>query len=493
MPRTSSPDRVVVPTRADPVAAAASEVIGGPLGRYAVALAKGWRYYAAVLGAASAIPMGLAVLERTHCINSGWSTPDQFWHVCFSDLPATYKDNGLGVGLGPFLTGGFASPTVAQPPLTGFVMSLLAQLVPSSTDIGGRMVFYFGLWAGLAALLLVLTVWWTAASVRAFPLRAAHVALSPVVVLTIVVAPDILGVALLSAALYAWSRERLILCGLLLGLAASARTYPLLVLAALLVVCLRVGKLLVWARVAGATLAAFGGVLALFGFLNPGAAFIAYRGWAAGGAGFGSPWVLPQLAGHPLPTAAVTGLAVLGILVALGVGGVFALSSPRRPGVAEVSLVMVGLVLVTGKSMPVQSSLWLVPLVALVGLRWKDHLLWAGAEALSFLAVWLYIAAISVPDRGLPAEWYSVFLLVRLAGVGWLIHRTWHVARSRWPDVRESVAERRLAAEESGHPLPADVLAELEAADAQIAREADPDELAGPLRGSRDRLIIRFT
>lgn len=491
MPRTSHPDRVVVPTRADPVAAAASEVIGGPLGRYAVAVAKGWRYYAAVLGAVSAIPMGLAVLERSHCISAGWSTPDQFWHACFSDLPATYKDNGLSAGIGPFLTGGFASPTVAQPPLTGFVMSLLATIVPAG-DIGGRMVFYFGLWAALAAILLVLTVWWTTASVRSFPIRGAHVALSPVVVLTVVVAPDILGVALLSAALYFWSRERLVVSGVLLGLAISARTYPLLVLVALLLVCLRAGRLGVWARVAGSALVTFGAVLAVFGVLNPGAAFLAYRGWASGGAGFGSPWVLPQLAGYPLPATAVTGLAILGIAVAIVLGAVFALGAPRRPGVAEVSLVMVAVVLVTGRSMPVQSSLWLVPLVALVGLRWKDHLLWAGAEALYFIAVWLYIAAISVPDRGLPAGWYAFFLLLRIAGVGWLVHRTWHVAQQRWPDVRESVAERRAAAEESGHPLAAEVLAELEATDTRLAREADPDELAGPIRGCRDALIVRF-
>ena len=491
MPRTSHPDRVVVPTRADPVAAAASEVIGGPLGRYAVAVAKGWRYYAAALGAVSAIPMGLAVLERTHCISSGWSTPDQFWHACFSDLPATYKDNGLAAGLGPFLTGGPASPTVAQPPLTGLVMSVLASLVPSG-DIGSRMVFYFGLWAVLAALLLVLTVWWTTASVRSFPIRGAHVALSPVVVLTIVVAPDILGVALLSAALYFWSRERLILSGVLLGLAISARTYPLLILLALLLVCLRAGKLAVWARVAGSALVTFGAILVGFGLLNPGAAFLAYRGWASGGAGFGSPWVLPQLAGYPLPSTAVTGLAILGIVVAIVVGSVFALGSVRRPGAAEVSLVMVAIVLLTGKSMPVQSSLWLVPLVALVGLRWKDHLLWAGAEVLYFVAVWLYIAAISVPDRGLPPGWYAVFLLIRLIGVGWLIHRTWHVARRRWPDVRETAEERRVAAEESGHPLDAEVFAELEATDARLAQEADPDELAGPIRGSRDHLIVRF-
>ena len=60
-----------------------------------------------------------------------------------------------------------------------------------------------------------------------------------------------------------------------------------------------------------------------------------------------------------------------------------ALSPGRRPTVAEVALVMLAIVLVTGTALPPQASLWLLPLVALVGLRWRDHLIWAGVEAAS--------------------------------------------------------------------------------------------------------------
>jgi len=472
-----SPDRIAVPSREDALVASASQVIGGPLGRYAVSLAKGWRYYAAVLAAASAVPMALGVLERAHCIDHGWNTPDQFWHACFSDIPATYKDAGLTAGVVSFLTGGSGAPTAVQPPLTGFVMSLVASIVPAG-PIEHRMRFYFALWALLGALLLALTTWWTTASVRRFPIRAAHVALSPVVLLTVVVAPDILGVALLAAAMYFWSRERLILSGALLGLAISARTYPVVILVALLLVSLRAGRLPAWGKTAGAALVTFGGVMLVLGVLNPASAVVSYRGWYGSGAGFGSPWLLPQLAGHPLPTRAVTILCVVGWLAAVVAGAVFALATPRRPGVAEVSLVMLGVVMVTGTSFPVQSSLWLVPLVALVGLRWKDHLYWAGTEALHFVAVWLYLAGVQVPDRGLPAGWYALFLLLRLTGVGWLVYCTWHVARQRQPLAGEGLSDRDDA---DGADDPDDSLT-----------EADPDELAGALAGARDHLSVRF-
>ncbi len=470
----TSPDRVTVPSREDPVVAAASQVIGGPLGRHAVAGARGWRYYAAVLTALSAIPVGLGVVERAPCIERGWSTPDQFWHACFSDLPATFRDAGLDAGVGAFLSGGAGAPSPAQPPLTGFVMSLLGSWVPSG-PMSEQVRFYFALWAVLGAVLIALTTWWTAGTVRRFPLRAGHVALSPVVLLTLVVAPDILGVALVAAALYCWSRERLLLCGLLLGLAISARTYPLVILVALLLVCVRAGRVEAWVRTAGASLVTFGAVLVVFAALNPDSATRAYRAWYESAAGFGSAWLLPQLAGYPLPALAVTVLAILGWVAALLVGATFALASPRRPGVAEVSLVMLAIVMATGKSMPVQASLWLVPLVALVGMRWKDHLYWASTETLHFVAVWLYLASVSVPDRGLPGGWYAVFLVLRLTGVGWLAHRTWVVARSREP----------VAAEELTPALSPD-----EAQDQ--AYDDDPDELGGPVRGAADQVLVRF-
>lgn len=486
-----SPDLVTVPTLEDPVVREASEAVGGPMGRYAVPLAHGLRFVAALLAALSALTMGLAVVERAHCVGSGWNTPDQFWHMCFSDLPATYKDDGLSVGLVPFLTGSTGAPSIAQPPVTAVAMSVLAQLVPDG-DSAHRMLLYFVLSAGLAGILLALIVWWTAMSVPRTPFRAAHVALSPVVVLTVVVAPDILGVAFVAAGLWAWRRERLVAAGVLLGLAVSARSYPLLVLAALFLVCLRAGRLDAFGRTAGAALGTVIVVTGLLALLNPDAALAAYRSWADASAGFGSPWVLPQLAGYPLPTGAVTVLAVVGWVVALLAGTVLALASPRRPGVAEVALVMVAIVLVTGKSVPVQSSLWLVPLVALVGLSWRDHLVWAGAEAVYFLTVWLYIAGLSVPDRGLPPAWYAFFLVLRLAGMVWLVVRTWRMARWRWPDLREEGEERRRTASLAGHELDPELLAALEAADEESAVEEETDQLAGPLRGARDQLIVRF-
>ena len=196
---TADRDDLASPTRDDEIAAAASEVIGGPVGRYAVRLARGWRYYAALLAGASAVVSGLGILLRAPCIDTGWSSPDQFFHACFSDLPATYRDAGLSAGIGAYLSGGFGAPTPGQPPLTSFLMTLTATVVTSG-DTPDRMRFYFALWVIAAAVLWALVTWWTAASVRRFPLRAAQVALAPVALLVLPISPDVVGVALTAAA-----------------------------------------------------------------------------------------------------------------------------------------------------------------------------------------------------------------------------------------------------------------------------------------------------
>ena len=229
--------------------------------------------------------------------------------------------------------------------------------------------------------------------------------------------------------------------------------------------CLRSGRLREFARTAAYAVLTFGVVLSPLWLVNPGS-----RGQRLLRAGPRPGRVTARRGccrsspGTPCPNGAVTALAVLGWVVALLAGAVLALSSARRPTVAEVSLVMVAIVLVTGKSFTVQSSLWLVPLVAWCALQWRDHLIWAGAEALNFVAVWLTIAATTVPDRGLPAPWYAFFSMLRVVAVLWLAAVVWLRARERWG---------RAATVDEGMP--------------------EVDDLAGPMAGADDRVIVRFS
>jgi hypothetical protein len=399
---------------------------GGPRGRYAVPARPGAGL--AVLAVLAALPVAFAVLRQRHCLQEGWGGAAPLWRACYSDLVTSVQTAGLGRGLPAYLSG---EVTLDQPVLSGSVMSLVAALVPGG-DLLATQRWYVVVWAALATALVALTAV-LVATTRGHRPDPLQVVLSPVVALTVLLAPDLLGVALATAGIWAWSRRRPALAGVLLGLGVAARTYPLLVVAVLVLDALRsrrerdVPPLLL----GGA--AALAAVAAPFLVAAPEVLGRAWSTWFGAPAGLGSPWYLPTLAGVPLPGAVVTGLAVVGWVVALVAAGVLALGAPRAPRVGPVALVAVAVVLVTGSAFPVQASLWLVPLVAVSGLRWRDHLVWAAAEAVHFVAVWLYVGGLGAADRALPPGWYAVALLARVAAVMWLARCAWRTATSPPP------------------------------------------------------------
>jgi hypothetical protein len=99
--------------------------------------------------------------------------------------------------------------------------------------------------------------------------------------------------------------------------------------------------------------------------------------------------------------------------------------------VAPLSLALLSAVLLSAKSLPVQASLLLLPLIALSGLRWRDHLIWVATELVYFVGIWLYIAGETTPNRGLPAAFYLPLLAARLAGIAWIGAQGVMVYRSR--------------------------------------------------------------
>lgn len=464
----------------DPLAARSLAAIGGPLGRHVSARSRGWTVLVVPLVALVSLTMALAVVERGYCITHGWNGSDQFWRACFSDLPVQYQSGHLSGGLTAYLESGASGAHLDQPVVTGALMSLVGGLT-SGGSVLTQTRWYFVLWALIATVLLMATVWLTAASRPRHLGDAAQVALSPVLVMAAVLSADVVGVALTSGALFAWSRRRRILAGILLGLAVMARTYPLLVLLALALLALRTGRWRAGLTVAGSALATAVVVALPFLILRAGSVSDPYAAWWRIPAGLGSPWQVPSLLGLSLPVGGVTTLAIAGWVVALCTGALVALGTPRRPSVAEVAFVLVALVLVTGKTFPVQSSLWLVPLVALCGLRWRDHLVWAGAEGMHFVAVWLYVGGLSRPDRGLPAGWYAVFLLIRVAAILYLVWRVCRQAQGRPEHEPQEASADRGEAAPPGEPRHPDT-----------DRDEVVDELAGDFAESHDRLLVRI-
>ena len=456
----------VAPSRDDGVVRAASEVAGGPAGSH-VGVGRHGRWTATpLLVLAVTATTGLAVLARQHCRTTLWASPDQFTHACYSDLPAVYLTSGLDAGAVPYLDpvgGAF----LAAPVGTGGLLWMLSQLVPGDLVAGEAALWLFDLGVLLIALAAVATVLAVVGLSGRRPWDGALVALSPVLVTGSLVSVDLVAVALAALGVWSFARRRPALAGVLLGLAATVRPITGLVLLALFLLGVRTGRR---RPVRVALLAAAVVVLAA----NLPVLIASPEGWWAYPAslleapvGYGSLWLLPQLAGYPVPASVARWVAaVLALLVVVAVA-LFVLGVRRRPRFAVVVLLLVVGVLVVGVAIPVQTTLLVLPFAALALPRWKDLLVWGALEAAYATGTWFYLYAQSEPSRGLPPWAYAMLLTARVAALCWLAWRAVEVSRDPALDPVRSPSE-----------------------DPHGARD---DPAAGELEDAPDALVVRFS
>lgn len=428
----------VVPSWQDPIARAATGFLGGPTGRYAVVGARGLAGVAATVVLLGAVTLAVGVWTKGHCLMKGWSAPDHFWRACYSDLPVVHVSSMLSERMLPWA--GDAPST--QPPLSGLVMWLLALVSPEAGPGLASQQWIFGLWAVLCVVLLAAAVLAVVALQPRRPWQATQLALSPVLALLVMVSTDLLGVTLMLLGLWAWRRERPWVAGVLLGLALLVRPFPLLVLAAILIVGWRHRRVVpALQTVVGAVLSAVAVLLALVS-VEP-QSLTALQQWWGQSAGYGALQVIPQLMGTTVPGAVTVSIAVAGWLGALALGAWLGTRPGRPVGVAALAAAMMVVVVLTAPSLSAQSGLWVLPFLALSARMWWEHLVWALAETVHFVSIWLHLAFTSDPGRALPPEAYALAVLVRIAAWTWIL---WRIAQETPPEARRRRVPRERAA-----------------------------------------------
>ncbi|MFI0258804.1 glycosyltransferase family 87 protein [Streptomyces sp. NPDC017056] len=423
-------DEPVRPTRRDDVAAAGSELFGGPAGRRAL-FGTGWWTPVRVIALVAIGMFALGMVQKLPCYESGWffGATSQYTHACYSDIPHLYTGRGFADGLIPYfdkLPGDMEY--LEYPVLTGVFMEVASWMTPHGGSIQDREQIYWLVNAGMLLACAAVLAVCVARTHRRRPWDGLLVALAPALALTATINWDLLAVALTAVAMLTWSRCRPLAAGVFIGLATAAKLYPVLLLGPLLLLCWRAGRWQAYGKTVAGAVAAWLVVNAPVMITHDASGFHIREGWAKfytfsqeRPIDFGSIWLLiSQRTGSPLEDANT--YATLLMLLGCGALALLTFYAPRRPRFAQLVFLVVALFIVTNKVYSPQYVLWLIPLAALARPRWRDFLIWQACEVMYFLGIWLYLAYTGNGDKhqGLPLEGYQLAIVLHLAGTLYL-------------------------------------------------------------------------
>jgi uncharacterized membrane protein len=403
--------------------------VGGPWGRHAlIGRNYFWTPLRVVLGL-TIVVLASAWLQKSPCKSGAWSDNLQYTHLCYSDVIPLYYTEGLDQHQVPY-----ADHAVEYPVLTGWFMYGARTLSGWYDRLAGGgtapavnpVESYFDVTALLLGLAAIVVTWAVYHLSGRRSWDAAMVALSPVLFVHAFTNWDLLAVALSTAALLAWHRQAAWLAGVLIGLGAAAKLYPLLFCLPLLFLCLRARRMYEFGQFL------FGVVVAWLAVNLP--VYLLYKdSWLkfyslnrTRPADPDSLWnVLQYVRGAPLdtvadgqsPTLLNLAIAVATLAVVCGVGGL-AMVAPRRPRLPQLLFLLVAGFLLVNKVWSPQYSLWLVPLAVLARPSWRALLAWQATEAfLWFPRMYWYLGT---GNKGVDEHWFLLSVVIRDAAVLWL-------------------------------------------------------------------------
>ncbi len=440
--RTS--DDHVHPTWDDPVVAAVSEGVGGPMGRRGAG--HPWWTPTRVVLLLAAVAFALGMVQKSGCYDRYWVYDEhRYTHMCYSDLPYLYTGRGLAelawpysddpqvraryevmeypVGISLFAYGAAwvthwatGSPDVsvrADQPAGDLVGTDQVKKELRAFVIVNALVF---------AALALLSAWLLAGVNPRRPWDAVAFAASPALVLTGLINWDMLAVVLVAGALWTFARGRPVATGVLIGLGTATKLYPLFLLGAVVVICLRERR---YRELVDTTLAA-----AASWFLLNAPAYLSgpeewKRFWAFNserGPDLGSIWlVISQGSGDAISAATVNHWSwAMFALWCVGVA-VLGFRAPSTPRLAQLGFLVVAGFLLVNKVYSPQYVLWLLPLAVLARPRWRDQLVWQACEVVYFASVWWYLGGELQPAGGDDVTTYWLAILVRMAGELYLV------------------------------------------------------------------------
>ena len=348
-----------------------------------------------------------------HCTSTNWSTPDQYIHACYSDIPALYGERGLNKGDWAYSNG---DASVEYPVVTGAIMWAIAKITPSGEH--ALQNYYYANIALLALLFIFISV--VVAKMR--PEFAYLTPLAPAAIASLYINWDLWAIISMLGAIYWFDRKKLDLSALALGLSISTKFMPIFLLLPIAFIFLRRNQISGAVRYFLVTLATFATINLPVYLTTPEGWLRFYQLNLSRGSDWGSLWYALTALGVNL--ANLNYLSILVLLASFAAITIYILELRNIPSLASLSFIVLSVVMVASKVYSPQYVLWLTPLAVIALVDKRDlhaFWIWQGAEVIYHVAIWQHLASVTGAKFGLPLYGYALITLLRIAATIYLI------------------------------------------------------------------------
>ena len=351
----------------------------------------------------------LSFAKFSHCENTGWATPDQYIHACYSDIPALFGSRGLDKNEWPFTSD---DNSVEYPVVTAMAMYLTSFVANSPASYFNVNIFFL-------ILLFIATV----VLVRKIrPEFAYLVPVAPAMIASLYINWDLWAIATMMLAIYWFDRKKYLYSALIMGLSISTKFLPVFLLIPIAFILWRDDKVKELIKYVGVVAATWIALNLPFALTTPTGWWRFYKLNLERGPDWGSFWLALQQLGISLTN--LNYLSVLLLLIALTSVAILLFELKYTPTLASVAFIVLASVMVASKVYSPQYVLWLTPLAAIALTNKKDlhaFWLWQATEVIYHVAIWQHIASVTGAKFGLAATPYAILTLVRIAGTIYLM------------------------------------------------------------------------
>jgi len=351
----------------------------------------------------------LSVVKFSHCANTGWATPDQYVHACYSDLPALFEARGLSTNQWPFASD---DNSVEYPVITAMVMYVTS--FAANSPVG-----YFNINIFFLILLFIATVL-IVRKIR--PEFAYLVPVAPAMIASLFINWDLWAIATMMLAIYWFDRKQFLYSALLLGVSISTKFLPIFLLIPIVFIFWRENRIKEAIKYVAITFGIWFAINLPFAVTTPTGWWRFYKLNLDRGPDWGSLWLALQQLGINFTN--LNYLSILLLLIAITTIAILLFEIKYTPSLASVAFFVVASVMLASKVYSPQYVLWLTPLAVIALTNKKDlhaFWVWQATELIYHIAIWQHLAQVTDAKFGLGPTPYAILALLRIAGTIYLM------------------------------------------------------------------------